>query len=197
MKHIALFGSIGVGKTTIGIELEKKYKDIAFVRENLENNIYLPLFYNDMKKYAFKSTIEMLTLMVSNQMKHIDKEYIIYDNGIEEMICYNRYLSKEGYLDQNEFIVYQNLYNTFLKLLPKIDIYIYAYCDVKEQLNRILKRGRPYEKTINEEFLIKLNGEYEKYIKTLPKDKLLIINTNKKIDLEYLYNYIKMYVNKN
>lgn len=191
MKYIMIFGSIGVGKTTIGKILENSIKEMSFVPEKLENNIYLERFYKNMKKYAFKSTIEMLSLMANSYDDKNSKELLLIDNGLEELICYNRYMLKEGLLDNDEFNVYLKAYNAYLKLLPKTDLYIYCFTDINTQLARIKERGRNFESSIDKDLLCKLNSEYEKFVQELPSDLVMYVDTTNTIDVSAIEERIK------
>ena len=50
--YICIEGNIGAGKTTLAIELAKKWKAF-FLAESYEDNPLLPLFYKNKKKMAF------------------------------------------------------------------------------------------------------------------------------------------------
>ncbi len=191
MKYIMFFGSIGVGKTTTGLKIAKNL-DATFVPEDLSNNIFLPKFYLDMKTYAFKSTVEMLSLMAKNYQK-IDSEskIAILDNGVEELICYNKFMLSNGILTQGEYDVYFSLYSTLVKLLPKTDLYVYFKCSIQTQLKRINARNRHFESGIDKEFLQKLNAEYDKFLDTLPQEKLIVIDTENGVDIDDLTQKIK------
>ena len=57
MKQVVFFGSIGVGKTTAGNILESKFQNVQFLKEDLDENPFLPAFYNDMKKWGFDGAL--------------------------------------------------------------------------------------------------------------------------------------------
>src|SRR3546814_5083035 len=63
--HIAIVGNIGAGKTTLTGLLARYYK-CEPVFETVDNNPYLEDFYNDMKRWSFRSeeqTSELQSLM--------------------------------------------------------------------------------------------------------------------------------------
>ena len=186
MKYVMFFGSIGVGKTTTGEKIAEKL-NASFIPEDLSNNKFLSKFYADMKGYAFKSTVEMLSLMANNYQK-IDKtkDLAILDNGVEELICYNRFMLSNGILAKDEFDVYFSLYKVLVKLLPKTDLYVYFKCSIEMQLKRINARNRHFESGIDKEFLQKLNAEYDKFLDTLPQEKLIVIDTENGVDIDDL-----------
>lgn len=194
MKQIAFFGSIGVGKTTLGRKLKEKYNNVQFLEEDLDVNPFLPLFYKDMKKWGFHSSIAMLTLMSSYYNK-IDnsKEIIILDNGVEELIAYTMLEYDMKILTDDEYTIYKRLYDNIVSLLPKIDVYVYFKCDVLEALKRIKERNREFELDLNQEFLNNLNAKYEIFVDRLPKDKLIVLDTTSGYSLD---DVIKMLENK-
>lgn len=197
MKYVMFFGSIGVGKTTTGEKIAQKL-NASFIAEDLSNNLFLSKFYADMKGYAFKSTIEMLSLMAKNYDKvDKNKQIAILDNGVEELICYNRFMLKNGTLTQDEFSVYNSLYSSLVKVLPKTDLHVYFKCSIQMQLKRISARNRAFEGGIDEKFLQNLNAEYERYVNGLPKDKLIVIDTENGVDVEKLANEIKQKLKTN
>ena len=66
--QIAIAGNIGVGKTT----MTEKLADIlqlSPIYESVDDNPYLPDFYNDMKRWSFNLQIYFLYKRFSNQME--------------------------------------------------------------------------------------------------------------------------------
>ena len=194
MKQIAFFGSIGVGKTTLGKKLKENYNNVDFLEENLNENPFLSAFYKDMKKWGFHSSIAMLTLM-SSYYKKIDssKDIIILDNGVEELIAYTMLEYDMGILTDEEYIIYRKLYDNIVSILPKIDLYVYFKCDVLEALKRISLRNRDFESDINQSFLNYLNAKYEIFVESLPKDKIIILDTTNGYDINTI---VKLLENK-
>ena len=178
MKQIVFFGNIGAGKTTRGEALRAIYSNVQFIEEDVTENPFLSSFYKDMKKWGFHSSIAMLGLM-SSYYKQIDKtkEIIIIDQGIEELIAYTWLEKDMNILTNDEYDTYKKLYDNICNLLPEVSLYVYFKCDLIEELRRIKQRGREFELSIDYEFLHNLQIKYEQYVSTLPKDKLLIIDT--------------------
>ena len=59
IKHVAICGNIGSGKTTLTEKLAKHYEWIALF-ESVDKNPYLADFYKDMKRWAFHLQIYFL-----------------------------------------------------------------------------------------------------------------------------------------
>ena len=192
MKQIAFFGNIGAGKTTLGRLLTTKYSNVQFIEEDVSENPFLPMFYSDMKKWGFHSSISMLALM-SSYYKRIDssKEIIILDQGIEELIAYTNLEFDLGILTADEYNTYVTLYENICNNISKLDLYVYFKCDLAVELERIKSRGRVFEQNLDFEFLYKLQEKYDEYVNTLPKDKLLIIDTTNDYNIDEVIKEIE------
>lgn len=178
-EYVSFFGSIGVGKTTAGKEVARRFPQVDFVEEGLGENPYLSRFYEDMHTWGFLSTLEMLRMM-SGQFELCDKskEVVVLDNGIRELICYARLEHRLGILSHDQFATYQRLYQRMLELTPELSLYVFFHCDEEIQLRRIQQRGRRFEQDLDPSFLRMLNQEYARYVEELPKEKVLWVNTN-------------------
>ena len=191
MKRVIFYGSIGVGKTTAGREIAKRWKDAFFVEEDLSKNISISDFYKDMKRFAFLSSTEMLAVMLENNCRtESGKNIAIIDQGVEELICYNRMELKSNILSENEFSVFKRLYNDVLNLVPTTDLYVYFHCSKQEQLRRIKNRDREFERDIDEDFLNRLNYEYARFTDDLEQTKLIKVDTENGVDYDWLIEKI-------
>lgn len=196
MKQVAFFGSIGVGKTTAGNKACELYQNVQFLAEDLSENPFLPDFYVDMKKWGFHSSVAMLALMSSYYQKmDLSKDVIILDNGVQELIAYTMLECDMDILSKEEFFVYKKLYDNIVGLLPEIDLFVYFICDEKEALRRIGQRGRPFETDLDLTFLSKLNQKYRDFVATLPKEKVIVVDTTNNYDLAELMRQIGNKIN--
>ena len=193
-RFVSFFGSIGTGKTTAGKTVADLFPQIGFVPESLGDNPYLSRFYDDMHQWGFLSSLEMLAGMAC-QFQQSDREIVILDNGVRELICFTRVERKLGILSSDEYSTYKKLYHAFLESTPEIDLYVYFSCNIHTQLERIRKRGRTFEQQLSEEFLAALNQEYKDYLESLPAEKLLRIDTDKPLDYEMLGADILSFLN--
>ena len=98
-------------------------------------------------------------------------------------------------LSEDEFKVYKKLYDNIVNFLPKTDLYVYFKCEEEEALRRIKKRNREFEMDLDLNFLKRLNHKYEDFAKTLPNEKLLIIDTTNNYSLDELIKEISKRIN--
>ena len=68
MKHIAIAGNIGAGKTSLTELLAKHYKWKAHY-EDVEENPYLSDFYDDMTRWSFNLQIYFLNSRIQQLIK--------------------------------------------------------------------------------------------------------------------------------
>jgi deoxyadenosine/deoxycytidine kinase len=102
-------------------------------------------------------------------------------------------------MSQVDYENYCELFSIMVSYLRKPDLIIYLETPVDQLIERILKRGRDYERTIDPNYLKQLNVAYDRWIGNAEKSgfKILRINTiNKNFeenneDLNLIINFIK------
>lgn len=173
---VALFGPPGVGKTTIGRAISKRNKNIVFKEEELLNNPYIKDSYSS-SSMMLKSSLWFLDYFYNLEMNRIQNSIVIYDQGMRELIVYNNALLRCGYLNKEDYLIFKKEYESKIKDVPSIDLYIYYTVDLPLEKERIIKRNRGFEDIyITSNFLTVLREEYDKYLLTLPKNELLCID---------------------
>jgi deoxyadenosine/deoxycytidine kinase len=81
-------------------------------------------------------------------------------------------------LDDNEFALYSQLYNHLRPQAPTPDLVIYLQASVDQLVKRIQRRGRPMERAISEDYLLKLSESYTRYFYDYTESPLLIVNSD-------------------
>jgi deoxyadenosine/deoxycytidine kinase len=177
--HIAVSGNIGSGKTTLTEKLAKHYGWKAEF-EAVDNNPYLPDFYEDMKRWAFHLQVYFLNSRF-NQIKKIqENEYdFIQDRTIyEDAYIFAANLHKSGLMTERDYENYRSLFDSMISHVKAPDLLIYLKADIPKLVGQIEKRGRSYETTMRIDYLKNLNEHYENWIKNYKEGKLLIIDVN-------------------
>lgn len=137
---IALVGGIAVGKTTIGKELCNRLSNCRFIEEDVTKNVFLPDFYNDMKRWGFHSRVSTLAMIASNYLIDTSNEnYVVMDRCLDELITFAEMHFDNGNMNSMEYEVYRKLYDCMVSFAPKINIFIYCYCSIGTSLERIKK----------------------------------------------------------
>jgi len=177
--HLAVSGNIGSGKTTLTEKLAKHYGWKAEF-EAVDNNPYLPDFYEDMKRWAFHLQVYFLNSRY-NQIRKIqdNKENTIQDRTIyEDAYIFSANLYKSNLLTERDYWNYRSLFDSMIQHVKAPDLLIYLKADIPKLVGQIEKRGRTYETAMRIDYLKNLNQHYEDWIENYQEGKLLIIDVN-------------------
>ena len=177
--QIAIAGNIGVGKTT----MTEKLADIlqlSPIYESVDDNPYLPDFYNDMKRWSFNLQIYFLYKRFSNQMELLssNKGFIQDRSLYEDKEIFARNLKDLKLMSTRDWETYNNLFNEITRFLKEPDLIIYLKASTDTLISRINNRKRDFEKEISSEYIHSLNIYYNQWISKLSPNKVLIIDTN-------------------
>ena len=177
--HLAVSGNIGSGKTTLTEKLAKHYGWKAEF-EAVDNNPYLPDFYEDMKRWAFQLQVYFLNSRY-NQIRKIqdNNENTIQDRTIyEDAYIFAANLYKSNLLTERDYWNYRSLFDSMIQHVKAPDLLIYLKADIPKLVGQIEKRGRTYETAMRIDYLKNLNQHYEDWIENYQEGKLLIIDVN-------------------
>jgi len=177
VKHIAVAGNIGSGKTTLTGLLAKNYRWEAQY-EDADDNPYLNDFYSDMQRWSFNLQIHFLNNRFS-QVTRIRKNNkpVVQDRTIyEDAYIFAPNLHAMGLMTTRDFNNYISLFNLMSTFIQPPDLLIYLRGSVPALVKQIQKRGRDYENSIRIDYLARLNERYEAWISTYELGKLLIFD---------------------
>jgi deoxyadenosine/deoxycytidine kinase len=166
MKHhfIAIEGNIGAGKTTLSNLLSQHYNAKLMLEEFAENP-FLTKFYENPQQYAFPLELFFLAERFKQQQEKIQATDLFQSVTISDYIFTKCLLFAKVNLPEEEFRLYQKLFDVFFQQLTTPDILIYLHAPVTKLQSNIKKRNREYEQTIPDEYLLKLQETYTSYIK--------------------------------
>ncbi len=179
LKHIAIAGNIGAGKTTLSELLSKHYK-WTVLYEDTNTNPYLSDFYNDMKRWSFNLQIYFLN---SRYQQILDirsgDNTVIQDRTIfEDAHIFAPNLHEMNLMTTRDFENYFELFRLMSSQVAAPDLLIYLRSSIPTLVDHIQKRGRDYEGSMSLDYLKRLNQKYEDWIKGYSAGNLLIINVD-------------------
>ncbi|ADR22760.1 deoxynucleoside kinase [Marivirga tractuosa] len=186
LKHIAIAGNIGAGKTTLANKLSHHYGwKTEF--EAVEDNPYLVDFYKDMKQWAFHLQVYFLNSRLQQVKRIRESEHtVVQDRSIyEDCYVFAKNLHESGNMSDRDYHNYLELFDSMAAVITPPDLLIYLRADIPKLVGQIEKRGRDYEETIRIDYLKNLNKHYEAWVKQYDIGKLIIIDVNQ---LDYLNN---------
>ena len=179
IKHIAIAGNIGAGKTTLTGILAKHYGWEAHYEE-VDGNPYLNDFYHDMQRWSFNLQVYFLNNRFSQiiDFRHSGKT-VIQDRTIyEDAEIFAPNLHAMGLMSTRDFETYHALFDLMEKLIQAPDLIIYLRASIPTLVQQIQKRGRDYEDSIRLDYLKQLNQRYEAWATRYRMGKMLVINVD-------------------
>ena len=161
---VAIAGNIGVGKTTLTRLLSQELGWRAYY-EKVIDNPYLPVFYDNMERWSFHLQIFFLSHRFKAQKEITEwPDSCIQDRSIyEDVEIFARTLHDQGFMTDMDYENYRLLFSTMVEYLRKPDLIIYLHAPVDKLIDRILKRGRDFEQTIDRKYLSQLGAAYERW----------------------------------
>jgi deoxyadenosine/deoxycytidine kinase len=186
IKHIAIAGNIGAGKTTLTTQLAKHFGwEVHY--EDTTNNPYLSDFYDDMHRWSFNLQIYFLNSRYQ-QILNIRKgtTTVIQDRTIfEDAYIFAPNLHEMGLMGRRDFENYITLFKNMSTQVSPPDLLIYLQASIPTLVKHIHNRGRSYEGSMSLDYLKRLNQKYDEWIESYKEGPLLIINAD---DLDFEKN---------
>ena len=176
---IGIAGNIGVGKTTFTSYLAKEF-NLLDIYESVTNNPYLSDFYGDMHRWSFNLQIYFLHHRFSSIIDITkSKSGFVQDRTIyEDVEIFSKNLHQMGFMDDRDWKTYSDLFKNMTKFLKTPDLIVYLKADLDTLIDRIQKRSREYEATIDPKYLESLNHLYNQWIENINWTKVLVVDTN-------------------
>ena len=176
---IGFAGNIGSGKTTFTTCISDRQQWEPFY-EPVSENPYLNDFYKDMTRWSFNLQIYFLhkRFRIHQEMSKINKGKVQDRTIYEDKEIFAKNLYDMGNMTERDWENYCGLFSTMEPFLQKPDLIIYLKTSTDILLSRIKKRNRDFEKSIDSEYLHKLNISYDKWIDNEKRYPVLIIETD-------------------
>ncbi|MFI3210786.1 MAG: deoxynucleoside kinase [Peptostreptococcaceae bacterium] len=180
---ITVAGNVGAGKSTLTTLVGKK---LGFEQhfEKVDGNPYLEDFYLDQEKWGFHLQLYFLAQRFKQQ-KEIQANGLnnIQDRSIyEDVEIFARNLYDNKLMTKRDYLTYRELFNDMVPNLRKPDLMIYLNGSLDSIINRINKRGRDMEKSVDIEYWRNLHNRYSKWIEEYNECPVLYVDIDK-VDL--------------
>jgi deoxyadenosine/deoxycytidine kinase len=175
---IAIEGNIGAGKTSLATKIAADF-NAKLILEEFEDNAFLPKFYKEPDKYAFPLEMTFLASRYQQLKDQLSQQDLFKDFTISDYYIVKSLIFARKTLPSDEFNLYTRFFNIIISQLAKPDLLVYLYLETPNLQKNIHKRGRPYELSIEDEYLDKIQTGYFEFFKQQPGDmRILIIDTN-------------------
>jgi deoxyadenosine/deoxycytidine kinase len=180
---IAVEGNIGAGKTTLS-QLLSQYYNAKLMLEEFAENPFLTKFYENPKQYAFPLELFFLAERFKQQQDLIKTADLFQSVTISDYLFTKCLLFAKVNLPEEEYRLYQKMFDVFQQQLTTPDVLIYLHAPVNKLQSNIKKRNRKFEQSIPDEYLFKLQETYTSYIKQHNLKTIFVDASN----ADFLYN---------
>ncbi|MBW1679858.1 MAG: deoxynucleoside kinase [Deltaproteobacteria bacterium] len=174
--YIVVEGPLGVGKTSLARLLADRLQGRALLEETA-NNPFLEGFYRDPDKFRFQTQIYFL-LKRYRQATEIGQIDLFQRVVISDYLFEKDRLFARVNLDDNEFWLYEQVYQLLKRRVPAPDLVIFLQARTEVLMERIRKRGVAYEKAISREYLHEINQAFNDFFFHYDGAPLLVVNAS-------------------
>ena len=166
MKHqfITIEGNIGAGKTTLSNILAQKL-NAKLILEEFADNPFLPKFYEKPDQFAFPLELFFMAERYKQLKDFLNTQDLFQQVTISDYLFTKCLLFAKVNLPDEEFRLYQKLFDIIHQQITVPDILIYLHAPVQKLQENIKKRNRSYEQDIKDDYLFNLQETYTSYIK--------------------------------
>lgn len=161
---ITIEGNIGAGKTTLAHLLSKHF-NARLILEQFADNPFLPKFYENPKQFAFPLELFFMAERFKQLKELLQQKDLFQSVTISDYLFTKCLLFAKVTLSEDEFRLYQRLFEIMYQQLLQPDIVIYLHSPVSKLQQNIRKRNRSYEQNIPDEYLFNIQQTYTHYIR--------------------------------
>lgn len=161
---ITIEGNIGAGKTTLAHILAKHF-NARLIVEQFADNPFLPKFYENPAQYAFPLELFFMAERYKQLKELVHTSDLFQSITLSDYLFTKCLLFAKVTLPDQEFRLYQKLFDIIHTQLVHPDILIYLHAPVQKLQQNIHKRNRSYEQSIPDDYLFRLQEAYINYIK--------------------------------
>jgi deoxyadenosine/deoxycytidine kinase len=161
---VTIEGNIGAGKTTLANILSKHY-NARLVLEQFADNPFLPKFYENPEQYAFPVELFFMAERYKQLKDLLQTKDMFQSITVSDYLFTKCLLFAKVNLINDEFRLYQKLFDIINPQILQPEILIYLHTPVNKLKENIKKRNRDYEQNIPSDYLFQLQETYTQYIK--------------------------------
>jgi deoxyguanosine kinase len=174
---IAIEGNIAAGKTTLAHLLSRKL-NARLILEQFADNPFLPKFYENPKLYAFPLELFFMAERYKQMKDMLQTNDLFQSVTVADYLLSKCLLFAKVNLPDEEFKLYQKLFDIVHQQIIFPDVLIYLHAPVDKLQKNIKKRNRDFEQNIPDEYLFRIQETYTSYIKHHNIKTIFIDTTN-------------------
>lgn len=175
-RYIVVEGPIGVGKTSL-VDLLSERLGARKLLEVADDNPFLSQFYKDRRRYAFQTQLWFLL----NRFRQ--KQELAQFDLFRQILIIDYLFAKDKIfayltLEDHELALYERVHALLQVRVPTPDLVIFLQASTETLLERIVLRGKGYERDMDPKYLEDLNAAYTHFFFHYSASPLLVVNTS-------------------
>ena len=176
LRSIAVEGVIGVGKTSLTKRLAEAWEG-RLVLEEPHKNPFLEDFYREPRHYAFQVQLNFLFARY-NQLLRLSQMSLFEAVTVSDYLFDKDKIFAYMNLDEREIVLYERIIEFMERDIHRPDLVVYLQSSNERLMQNIRIRNRSYERSMDREYIARLNEAYNRFFLSYKRTPLLIVNAN-------------------
>lgn len=176
-RYIVVEGPIGVGKTTLARAIAEA-SGAALMLEDPDTNPFLARFYENAERYALPAQLFFLFQRI-DQIAALNQSDLFRRATVADFMLEKDVLFAQLNLKDEELKLYEQIYRHLKPQSPEPDLVVYLQATPTTLVERVQRRGIPYEKHMPDAYLAELAESYTRFFYQYSAAPLLIVNSDR------------------
>ena len=174
-RYVVVEGPIGVGKTSLARRLAEETGAVMLL-EKPEENPFLARFYLDPVRHALPTQLFFLFQRIS-EVRDLGQMDMFRTRTVADYLFDKDVLFARLNLSNDEFALYQTIYNSLAPQAPTPDLVVYLQASPETLIERVQKRAHVYERPIADEYLTRLAQAYSDFFYHYDAAPVFVVNS--------------------
>ena len=175
-RYVVVEGPIGAGKTSLARIMGERTGGETLL-EDPDANPFLPGFYHDRARYALPAQLYFL-FQRARHARILSQPDLFTRLTVADFMLEKDALFARLNLNDDEFALYQQVYDQLRLQTPAPDLVIYLQASAETLIERVRRRAAAYERGIGDEYLVRLAQAYAQFFYRYDAAPLLIVNSD-------------------